>query len=127
MVMPLWDDNPFKLPVKPVVTWSLIAVNVLVFVFEIGSGTGDPQDVANNFGLLPSALIGDVSIASAAPPVLTLFTYAFLHGDVVHLLTNMIFLWVFGDDIEEALGRLRFLAFYLACGALAGLIYVASD
>src|SRR5438094_892164 len=76
MVMPLWDDNPFKLPVKPVVTWSLIAVNVLVFVFEIGIGTGDPQDVANNFGLLPSALIGDVSIASAAPPVLTLFTYA---------------------------------------------------
>jgi membrane associated rhomboid family serine protease len=60
-------------------------------------------------------------------PVATLFTYMFLHADWGHLLGNMIFLWVFGDNVEAALGRLRFLIFYLGCGALAALAYIASD
>ena len=60
-------------------------------------------------------------------PVRSLFTYMFLHADWGHLLGNMIFLWVFGDDVEEALGRIRFSIFYPARGALAGLVYVASD
>jgi len=60
-------------------------------------------------------------------PVSTLFTYMFLHEDWGHLFGNLIFLWVFGDDVEEALGRVRFLIFYLGCGALAALAYAASD
>ena len=124
MVMPLYDENPFSLPVRPVVTWGLIATNILVFV---GIGNGDPQDAANVYGLLPSALIGDVSIAGALNPVLTLVTYMFLHADLGHLFGNMIFLWVFGDDIEEALGRARFLAFYLLCGLVGALVFTWSD
>ena len=61
------------------------------------------------------------------PPVLTLVTYTFLHGDWLHLAGNMIFLWVFGDNIEAALGHLRFFLFYLLCGIAGGLAHVASE
>lgn len=127
MVTPIYDDNPFRMPVRPVVTWSLIAANILVYLIEVGSGSGDTQEMANIYGLLPSALVGDVSITDALPPVLTLVTYQFLHSDFMHLLGNMVFLWVFGDDIEEALGHGRYLAFYLLCGVIGGLVFVWSD
>ncbi len=59
------------------------------------------------------------------PDQVTFVTYAFLHGDWLHLLSNMLFLWIFGDNIEDALGHAKFLAFYLACAVLAGLVHVA--
>jgi membrane associated rhomboid family serine protease len=124
MVVPLYDDNPFQLPHRPVVTWSLIAFNIIVFAIE---ASGDLQVFANRYGLIPAAFAGDSELSDGLPPVLTLFTYMFLHGDFMHLLGNMIFLWVFGDDVEEALGRLRFLVFYFACGALGALAFIASD
>ena len=127
MGVPLYDDNPFRLPVRPVVTWGLIAANIVVYLMEVGTGTGDTQDVANIYGLLPSAFTGDVAIPDALTPVFTLVTYMFLHADVGHLFGNMIFLWVFGDDIEEALGRGRFLAFYLMCGIAGALVFIWSD
>ena len=127
MVVPLYDDNPFTLPVRPVVTWGLIAANILVYLMEVGTGTGDTQDWANIYGLLPSAFTGDVQIPDALAPVFTLVTYMFLHADFWHLFGNMIFLWVFGDDIEEALGRGRFLAFYLLCGIAGALLFIWSD
>jgi membrane associated rhomboid family serine protease len=127
MVMPLYDDNPFRLSVRPVVTWGLIVANIVAYVLEVGTGTGDAQDVANVFGLLPSALTGDDEIPGALPPILTFVTYMFVHGDLGHLFGNMIFLWVFGDDIEEALGRARFLAFYLLCGIAGAAVFVWSD
>lgn len=127
MVVPLYDDNPFRLPVRPVVTWGLIAANILVFLMEVGTGTGDTQDTANVYGLLPSAFTGDVENPDALAPVFTLVTYMFLHADFGHLFGNMIFLWVFGDDIEEALGRGRFLAFYLMCGIAGALLFIWSD
>lgn len=126
MVMPLYDDNPFRLPVRPVVTWGLIVANIVVYLLEIGTGTGDTQDVANIYGLLPSALTGDDEVAGALPPILTFVTYMFVHGDLGHLFGNMIFLWVFGDDIEEALGRARFLVFYLLCGVVGAAVFVWS-
>src|SRR3954471_22817788 len=87
MVMPLYDDNPFRLPHRPVVTWSLILANVLVFLAEIGA-TGDPQAMFYHFGLTPAALSGDARIPGGLPPSLTLLSYMFLHADVVHLLGN---------------------------------------
>src|SRR5258708_14595273 len=123
MVLPLYDDNPFKLPVKPVVTWLLILANVLVFLVEIGGSDAEMQAIANAFGVTPTALLGGVTPA----PVLTLVTYMFVHADAGHIFGNMIFLWVFGDDVEEALGRRRFLVFYLLCGIVGALIFVASD
>lgn len=125
MVMPIYDDNPFKLPHRPVVTWALIAVNFVVFFLELG--TEDTQEMLNNFGLTPALLTGEVEIKGVLSPVLTLVTYMFLHADWGHIFGNMIFLWVFGDDIEEVLGRMRFLTFYLLCGIIGGLTFVVSD
>lgn len=125
MVLPLYDDNPFKLPVKPVVTWLLILTNILVFVVEI-SGDNDAQLLSEAFGLTPTALLGGTGVGWV-PPALTLVTYQFVHADIGHIFGNMIFLWVFGDDVEEALGRGRYLLFYLLCGVIGGLVFVASD
>jgi membrane associated rhomboid family serine protease len=77
-------------------------------------------------GLVPAALTGAIP-AGPLPPVLTMFTSMFVHGNFMHVFGNMIFLFVFGDDIEEALGHWRFLGFYLACGIGAGLVFVLSD
>src|SRR4051812_34355193 len=99
MVMPLYDDNPFKLPHRPLVTWALIVGNIFIFFAEVSSDS--LAQITRGFGLTPAALIGEVSVPGGASPVLTLFTYQFLHADIMHVLSNMIFLWVFGDDIEE--------------------------
>ena len=126
MVMPLYDDNPFKAPHTPVVTWSLIAVTIVAFVFEF-SAHDDPLVVANQFGVIPAAVTGAYSFPGAISPLLTLVSYQFLHADIVHLIGNLIFVWVFGDNVEEALGRLRFLAFYLLVGVVGALAFVFSD
>jgi membrane associated rhomboid family serine protease len=125
MVMPLYDDNPFKLPHRPLMTWGLIVVNLAIF------GAAYSYDIipglSRVFGLTPGALFGDPNVPGVLPPVITLVSYQFQHADIVHVLSNMIFLWVFGDDIEECLGRMRFLAFYLLVGIAGGLVYAASD
>jgi membrane associated rhomboid family serine protease len=123
MVLPLYDDNPFKLPVKPIVTWFLILVNVLMFAVELGGSDAEGQAIVNAFGVTPATMIG----GSMPTPVFTLLTYMFLHGDLGHIFGNMLFLWVFGDDVEEALGRRRFLLFYLLCGVIGALAFVASN
>jgi membrane associated rhomboid family serine protease len=123
MVLPLYDDNPFRLPVRPIVTWLLILANVLVFLVALGGSDVDTQVIANALGVIPAALVGGVTPA----PVLTLVTYMFVHANLSHIFGNMIFLWVFGDDVEEALGRWRFLLFYLLCGVIGALAFVASD
>lgn len=124
MIFPLYDDNPFKLPRPPVVTWALIAVNVIVFLFEIGSDDS-ARAILASFAANPAAITRDIHSTGPVPPELTLVTSIFLHGGWGHLLGNMIYLWVFGDDIEEALGPLRFLIFYLLCGIIAALVFVA--
>jgi membrane associated rhomboid family serine protease len=124
MVFPLYDDNPFKLPRPPFVTWGLIAVNIIIFLVEIGSDESAKAILAS-FAANPAAIAHDVHTTGPVPPELTLVTSMFLHGGWEHLLGNMIYLWVFGDDIEEALGPLRFLIFYLLCGIVAALVFVA--
>jgi membrane associated rhomboid family serine protease len=122
-VFPLYDDNPFKLPVKPIVNWLLIAANIVVFVIEVAVSDDATQAMVNGFGVTPVRLVGGFGVG----PLLTLFTYMFLHANLMHILGNMVFLWVFGDDIEEALGRVRYLLFYVACGVVGGVVFVASD
>ena len=127
MVVPIYDDNPFTQPIKPVVTWCLIAANLAVYLFEAGSSEAGLDRVLEVFSLIPAVFIGDIDARGWVPASATLVTYQFFHADLGHLFGNMIFLWVFGDDIERALGRGRYLVFYLLCGAVGGLVFVAND
>jgi membrane associated rhomboid family serine protease len=126
MVMPIWDHSPFRWPKPPYVMWALVIVNFAVFFVEVGFWPDQMDQFDRLAGLVPAALTGSAS-AAGLPAPLTLITCLFLHGNFMHVFGNMIFLFVFGDDIEEALGHWRFLGFYLACGIGAGLAFVVSD
>src|SRR5262245_3317117 len=127
MVVPLYDDNPFTQSVKPLVTWCLIAANLGVFFYEVGATQAGFDRLIDTYSLTPAALSGDMPTRGWMPAFATLVTYQFFHAGLMHLLGNMIFLWVFGDDIERALGRARYLAFYLLCGIAGGLVFVVND
>lgn len=128
MFIPLHDQNSLKHVLRPVVTWGLILLNVLAFFLLQGAVTGDiSAGSVLSYGLIPSVVMDVKDLTpdlQAVPDSLTLFTYAFLHGDFWHLAGNMLFLWVFGDNVEDALGHIRFLAFYLLCAAAGGLAYM---
>jgi rhomboid family protein len=126
MVLPLYDENPLNKPVLPWVTWGLMTINIIVFLFEVGGSDAGMRAMVATYGATPSAIARNTGTGAGIPPYLTLLTSIFLHGSFLHLFGNMIFLWVFGDDIEEAMGRLRFVAFYLLCGIGASLAFVLS-
>jgi membrane associated rhomboid family serine protease len=127
--IPLSDDNPLRSIRFQWVTVSLIAANVLVFLWQ-SAGLG--ETAAASFALVPTELfqvrvfggpaLGPLDTLSV-PEGYTLLTYMFLHGDIIHLSSNMLFLWVFGDNVEDAMGHLKYLAFYLICGIAAGLAH----
>jgi membrane associated rhomboid family serine protease len=125
MVFPLYDDNPFNKPTMPVVTWSLIAINILIFMFQAGAADATTEWMVKSFGFTPAALVHEAPQTGPLPPALTLLTCMFIHGGWGHLLGNMLYLFIFGDDIEAALGKLRFVVFYLASDLLASLGYFA--
>ena len=127
MVVPIYDDNPFTAPVKPVVTWCLIAANLAIFFYEAGASQLALDRMIDTFSLTPAAFTGDMEARGWVPAFATILTYQFFHADIAHLLGNMVFLWVFGDDVERALGRWRYLAFYLLCGIVGGLVFIAND
>jgi membrane associated rhomboid family serine protease len=126
MVMPLWDHSPFRWPKPPYVMWALIVINFAVFFVEAGFWPDQMDQLDQLAGLVPAALTGSAP-AAGLPVPLTLITCLFVHGNFMHVFGNMIFLFVFGDDIEEALGHWRFLGFYLACGLGSDLAFVLSD
>jgi membrane associated rhomboid family serine protease len=127
--IPISDDNPLRSIRFQWVTIGLIAANVLAFFWQ-SMALG--QTAAASFAVVPSELFqvrifggparGPYDLV-AVPEGYTLLTYMFLHGDILHLLSNMLFLWVFGDNIEDAMGHLKFLAFYVACGIAGGLAH----
>jgi rhomboid family protein len=123
---PLWDHSPFRWPTTPYVMWSLIALNFAVFFLQSAAAPFDMEQVDRFVGLIPAAFAG-AAVPGALPAPLTLITSMFLHANFMHVFGNMLFLFVFGDDIEEVLGHWRFLFFYLACGVVAGLTFVLSD
>ena len=125
MVIPLYDRDPTQFKVPLYVTWSLIALNVVVFLVEQATGGG--EFLMMSYGAVPAAILGHVPNASPIPAWATLVTSMFLHNGWLHVGGNMLYLFVFGDDIEEALGWWRFLLFYIASGILAGLAYVATN
>jgi membrane associated rhomboid family serine protease len=122
--IPVSDDNPLRSIQMQWVTISLIAANAIVFL--LGWLQAEPAAVAS-FAVIPFELFGGASLPPApamqVPEAFTLVTYQFMHGDVLHLLSNMLFLWVFGDNVEDAMGHLKFLAFYLLSGIAGGLVH----
>lgn len=124
MVFPLYDDNPFKRARMPFATWGLIGVNLFVFMANVGATQEQQQFLLMDYGVVPAFVTTSLH-AHALRPELTLVTGMFLHGGWGHILGNMIYLWVFGDDIEGTLGSLRFLVFYLLVGIAASLAFIA--
>jgi membrane associated rhomboid family serine protease len=127
-VIPLRDANPTRH--TPVVTLALIAACFVIFAYELGrlgSGGTDALDAfVTEWGIVPAELSAAwASGTNLGGEALTLITSQFLHGGWLHLLGNMLFLWIFGNNVEDRLGRIRFLVFYLVGGTVAGLTQVA--
>ena len=126
-MIPLKDDVPSHS--FPAVTVGLIALNVVAFLYQVSlqvSGgpqvSGAAQEFVFEFGLIPCRLTGNCRVPGGHPsPILTVFTSMFLHGGWFHVIGNMLYLWIFGDNIEDRLGHGRFLVFYLASGVAAAL------
>src|SRR5215467_10997516 len=145
MVLPLYDDNSDRTS-APIVNYALIAANIFVFVFlqQLGANerftyefstvpleiiTG--HDVVTQARVLVDPTTGQRLMVPGLGPTpisvyITLLTSMFLHGGIAHIAGNMWFLWIFGDNVEDALGHVRYLLFYLVCGVLASLAHVAS-
>jgi membrane associated rhomboid family serine protease len=120
-VIPLRDLVPVRR--RPWVTYGLIAANVVIFGYKALLSPEAASLLAYRHGLVPVVFVQHLGLDTFG----TVFTSMFLHGDFWHLLSNMWFLHIFGDNIEDALGRLRFLLFYLAAGMLAALTHVLID
>jgi len=119
-LIPLRDDNtPSR---TPVVTRALVAACALVFLWQMTLGPQGGQAAVYALGVIPAVLLGHQSLppelSIVAPPV-TILTSMFMHGGLMHLLGNMLYLWIFGDNVEDSMGRGRFLVFYLLCGVAA--------
>lgn len=117
-MIPLKDENPGR--TFPLITISIIAVNVAVLTYQYTLPAAAQQHFAWTYGMVPARIFGQLPRSDQGMPVLfTLITSQFLHGGIFHLLGNMLYLWIFGDNIEDILGKARFLFFYLLCGTLA--------
>ena len=132
-MIPLKDDVPTR--TFPVVTVGLIIANALAFLYQLSlHATDDPaalraaQAFVFEFGLIPCRLTGSCVAPSEFPlPALTIFTSMFLHGGLFHVAGNMLYLWIFGNNVEDTLGHGRFLLFYLLSGVAAALAQTAID
>ena len=118
-MIPLHDENPTRSP--PVFTLALIAINVLVYINTLAM-PGPVAAVYYNFGLVPAHLMH--SPASNYPNI---FYSMFLHSGFMHLAGNMLYLWIFANNIEDVLGKFKFVVFYLVCGVLAAFGHIATD
>jgi len=128
-MFPIRDDVPASRP--PVVTRALVVLCSLVFVLQLGDRDGS---LLAGYGMIPDRVFGggtrlltrSFAEPAAVPDWLTLLTCTFLHGGWMHFLGNMLFLWIFGDNVEDRFGRLRFLLFYLGCGVAASAAHLLS-
>jgi membrane associated rhomboid family serine protease len=134
LFIPLKDINPTRR--KPVVTWGLIAMNILVYLYQLWYGHGGANLVAS-LGAIPFEITRMTDLASPIagifhapgpkPIFLTLFSSMFLHGGPLHIGFNMLYLYIFGNNIEDVLGPVRFIFFYLAAGLFAHAMHIAAD
>jgi membrane associated rhomboid family serine protease len=145
MFIPIGDDNRDRLS-TPYVNYLFILINILVFIFLQGMGNDIPftygystvpaeiitgHDIITHSQILENSVTGEQMVVPGLqqtniPVYLTLITGAFMHGGIAHLLGNMLYLWIFGDNIEDAMGHSRYFFFYLLCGIVAALSHVFS-
>lgn len=140
-MFPIGDDNSDR-TITPVINYAIIAANVLVFVFLQGLGSNDafsyafalvPREITNGIDLSGSQIIrdsfGNVGRIDLYPSPLPVYfnfiSSMFMHGGIAHIFGNMLFLWIFGDNLENLLGHIRYAAFYLICGFAAALAQIA--
>ncbi len=130
MFIPLHDKNPRILIARPWVTMGVIAACTAIFAVQIWLNLQGQGRLLYGLSLIPATLTGAADLSPQlylVTPAVTLLTYNFLHGGGLHLAGNMLFLWVFGDNIEDAMGHGRFAFFYLLGGVAAGLLQTLAD
>lgn len=123
--LPLYDDNPIGR--EPVVTYTLIGLCIAVFLWQLGQNA---DAVAYSYGMIPARLFGTAELPrdlAVVPPWMTIFTSMFLHGGWLHIGGNMLFLWIFGNNIEDVLGHFRYLLLYLLSGVAAAMGQALAD
>jgi membrane associated rhomboid family serine protease len=128
VVLPLHDDNPTS--TRPYVTVAFIVACVLIFLWQMALGPVAGQNVIYALGSIPAVLFGTRELPQElqiVPPAASVITSMFLHGGWLHLLGNMLYLWVFGNNVEDAMGHGRFIAFYVVCGIAAALAQALPD
>jgi membrane associated rhomboid family serine protease len=123
-MIPIYDDNPAL--GKPYLVITIIIGCILIWFWQSGLGYQDNNTVIINFGLTPGAFLGKMQQPGPFLPIFTLFTSMFMHGGFMHLAGNMLYLWIFGDNIEGALGHFRFILFYILCGIAAAFTQILS-
>ena len=127
MFFPLKDENPLKIIPYQFVTVSLIAVCVLVFLWQLTLNEDETQRLMLSYAINPAAVFGKASLPDYAPlpAELTIFTSIFLHVGWIHLIANLVYLWVFGDNVEDSMGHIMYLGFFLVCGIAGGVLHAA--
>ena len=136
MLIPISDDNTGRLS-TPFIVYLLIAVNVLVFFIELSGGqefiaaySVIPYEISHGIELVTTGPLrrGDIPQAQGPSPIyLTLLTSMFMHGGFMHIAGNMLYLWIFGDNVEDDFGHVKFVVFYLVCGIAASISQIAID
>jgi membrane associated rhomboid family serine protease len=119
-MIPIRDENPTHN--VPIITYLLIALNIIIFVFQIMLGSSNEQFIYQ-FALIPAEVTTTLSLDS----IYNIFTSMFMHAGFVHLGGNMLYLWIFGDNVEDRLGSGRYLFFYIIGGTIASLAHIISD
>ena len=130
MLLPLHDDNPLRRIRFGYFTVAFIAACVLVFGYQMSLPDREASRFVFSYGAIPSVVFGYQALPAEiaqVPANVTLVTSMFLHGGLMHLVGNMLFLWVLGDNVEDALGHARFVAFYLASGIVAALSHAVAE
>tara|TARA_X000000368_G_scaffold415941_1_gene408763 strand:+ start:1011 stop:1697 length:687 start_codon:yes stop_codon:yes gene_type:complete len=124
-MIPLKDDNPTS--GRPVITYFIIGLCVVVFLIQISSQSYRTGQLFYSYGLIPSVLMGHNQLPLdlyAIPPVATIFSSMFMHGGFMHIIGNMLYMWIFADNIEDDLGSKKFIIFYLLSGIGAAMTQV---
>lgn len=122
-MIPFKDDNPTQ--TVPFVTVLLIVINIAVFGLQLFSSRSG-QEIVFAYGAIPENIL-HLNSTQPIPALMTLFTSMFMHGGLLHLGGNMLYFWIFGDNIEDRLGHLRFFVFYLFCGVISAYAHAAAD